>query len=232
MLRRSSAVPSFASALSRNPGLPRFGGNKDLASDTFSADKEGLISWNAFEAMAQCSGSTLRECFTQIHTYQVASANIFAGLTALRTLIWNSSTTFLEASTSFMTVLSQMKLPSLRRVILSCDSSSSEIFLETHGPKLTPNFTFRSRVLKVCPNLRSFSILGMPMISTLSEPIMSLVGMIFEASSVRRNMYRFFTELNTESLPNLREIWVENCEWPTGPIDRTGTKWRSRLQVK
>lgn len=26
---------------------------------------------------------------------------------------------------------------------------------------------------------------------------------------------RFFTELNTESLPNLHEIWVENCEWPT-----------------
>ncbi|KAJ7334896.1 hypothetical protein DFH08DRAFT_1083415 [Mycena albidolilacea] len=326
MLRRSSAAPSFASALSRNPslgphvrslgiqywssidhefgtnpmlaillrtsGLLRFGGNKDLANDTFSADEEGPISWNAFEAMAQCSGSTLRECFARIHTYQVASANIFAGLTALRTLIWNSSTTFLEvpnasghglpsleklwissASTSFMTVLSRMKLPSLRRVILSCDSPSSEIFLETHGPKLTELHVssyflsiMESRVLKLCPNLRSFSILGYRPPDAddlyLSEPITSLVKMIFEASYVRRNMAKneiaeweqFFTELNTESLPNLREIWVENCEWPTTErdiaksgwvrcaemmikrninlVDRTGTKWRSRLQVK
>ncbi|KAJ7896791.1 hypothetical protein B0H14DRAFT_2495284 [Mycena olivaceomarginata] len=326
MLRRSSAAPSFASALSRNPslgphirslviqywssidhefgtdpmlailsrtsGLLQFGGNKELANDKFSADEEGPISWNAFEAMAQCSGSTLRECFARIHTYQVASENVFASLTALRTLIWNSSTTFLEvpnasahglpsleklrissASTSFMTVLSRMKLPSLRRVILSCNSPSSEIFLETHGPKLTELHVssyflsiMESRVLKLCPNLRSFSILGYRPPDAddlyLSEPITSLVKMIFEASYVRRNMAkneiaeweRFFTELNTESLPNLHEIWVENCEWPTTErdiaksgwvrcaemmikrnislVDRTGTKWRSRLQVK
>ncbi|KAJ7699467.1 hypothetical protein B0H14DRAFT_3653002 [Mycena olivaceomarginata] len=326
MLRRSSAAPSFASVLSRNPslgphvrslviqywssidhelgtdpmlailsrtsGLLRFGGNKELANDKFSADEEGPISWNAFEAMAQCSGSTLRECFARIHTYQVASANVFASLTALRTLIWNSSTTFLEvpnasahglpsleklrissASTSFMTVLSRMKLPSLRRVILSCDSPSSEIFLETHGPKLTELHVssyflsiMESRALKLCPNLRSFSILGYRPPDAddlyLSEPITSLVKMILEASYVRRNMAkneiaeweRFFTELNTESFPNLHEIWVENCEWPTTErdiaksgwvrcaemmikrnislVDRTGTKWRSRLQVK
>jgi hypothetical protein len=87
-----------------------------------------------------------------------------------------------SASTSFMTMLSRMKcvlstslfftlmfdrLPSLRRVILSCDSPSSEIFLETHGPKLTELHVssyflsiMESRVLKLCPNLRSFSILG------------------------------------------------------------------------
>ncbi|KAJ7878519.1 hypothetical protein B0H14DRAFT_2341922 [Mycena olivaceomarginata] len=277
----------------------------DLRSDTMLAvfsrttglvQFEKSISWDAFEAMVKCSGSTLRstlrECFTQIHTYQVASANIFAGLTALRTLIWNSSTTFLEvpnasahglpsleklrissASTSFMTVLSQMKLPSLRRVILSCDSPSSEIFLETHDPKLTELHVssyflsiMESRVLKVCPNLRSFSILGVFSYTT-NMYVPTLPYFIPNSAILHTNCIlcpgakneiaeweRFFTELNTESLPNLREIWVENCKWPTTErdiaksgwvqcaemmikcninlVDRTGTKWRSRLQVK
>ncbi|KAJ7896790.1 hypothetical protein B0H14DRAFT_2678766 [Mycena olivaceomarginata] len=343
-LQRSSAVPSFASALSRNPSigpyvrslaveylqflgddsdsdvddeqskvevevdesvgadpmlavlsrtgaLVRFGRNKNIPIGRFSFNVERSISWDAFETMARLSGSSLRDCAARIDTRELASASVFAGLTALRALDWNSSTTFADvpnassdglpnleelrissASPSFMLVMSRMKLPYLRRVVISGGPESAETLLRSHGSKLTELYvshaTIRTKILEFCPNLRTLSISGYgrpeAVSFSLPEPVTSLVEIVFEASQSRKDSHmskmeiaeweRFFTEFDPVSFPNLREMKVEYCEWPTTEreiaksswarwgemmmkrninlVNRNGTKWRPRLKVK
>ncbi|KAJ7699464.1 hypothetical protein B0H14DRAFT_3035697 [Mycena olivaceomarginata] len=337
-LRRSSAVPSFASALSRNPSigpyvrslaveyfgddsdsdvddeskvevdesvgadpmlavlsrtgvLVRFGRNKNIPVERFSFNFERSISWDAFEAMARLSGSSLRDCAVRIDTRELTSASVFADFTALRALAWNSSTTFVDvpnasfdglpnlevlrissASPSFMLVLSRMKLPYLRRVVISGGPESTETLLRAHGSKLTELYvshaTLRTKTLEFCPNLRRLSMPGHgppeAVSFSLPEPITSLVEIVFGASHSRKDSHmgkmeiaeweRFFTEFDPVSFPNLREMKVEYCEWPTTEreiaksswarwgemmmkrninlVNRNGTKWRPRLKVK
>jgi hypothetical protein len=115
--------------LSRTTGLVRFGGRKVIPDDLYAAGAEEPISWDAFEAMVQCSGSTLRECVVRVAVREntLSSATIFDGFTVLRTLAWDSRTVFEVAnapanglrnleelritstSSSFMVVLSGMK---------------------------------------------------------------------------------------------------------------------------
>jgi hypothetical protein len=122
---------SMLAILSRTTGLVQFHGN--ISSDRsyfhyFKTLNNPRLSWNAFETMAKCSGSTLRECHANIGPPKHASALTltFNKLTALQILTWKCQGDFLNAanpnglphleelrivltSSSFLTVLSQMK---------------------------------------------------------------------------------------------------------------------------
>ncbi|KAJ7891423.1 hypothetical protein B0H14DRAFT_2688898 [Mycena olivaceomarginata] len=180
-------VDSMLSILSQTSGLVQFRGQNSFNSNQFVWD-EALISWNAFKAMAQCSGANLRHCSAEVGPCEDASAAVFDHLTALHTLIWHCRAAFTDMHTvdglpnleklgilltsqSFYTVLCLMKLKSLRHVVLSDYAPSPETFLEAHGPKLTrlelPHSTAQAlgvKMFDLCPNLRAIllSVNGHP----------------------------------------------------------------------
>ncbi|KAJ7694485.1 hypothetical protein B0H14DRAFT_820331 [Mycena olivaceomarginata] len=91
---------TMLAVFSRTTGLVQFGGRENNPADDMSCETEKSISWDAFEAMVKCSGSTLRECHVRMTNRQStsSSATIFDGFTALRTLGWDSRTAFRVAN--------------------------------------------------------------------------------------------------------------------------------------
>ncbi|KAJ7237745.1 hypothetical protein B0H12DRAFT_1138509 [Mycena haematopus] len=316
----SWTIPSFASVLSRNPSIgPRirtlvidaqsslnlyeidstiFSQTSGLERLTSSIASSMAISWDAFEAVAKCSGSTLREFSVTVRFWEQgqASAMIFSNLTALRTLRWNCQTRFISTDIpedglqnleelevswvdqSFLTVLSLMELKYLERVVLKStdfEDLNFETFLKAHGHKLIELDicyielkTLTVKILELCPNLRSISLAGYaavhdpPAVDDLypRRPVLSLVKITLNLRHWPQNKAwihkweRFFGKFEPKCLPNLREIAVKCCEWPTNErdipkscwvqwagkllkhgidlTDNTGTKWRPRLKVK
>ncbi|KAJ7891399.1 hypothetical protein B0H14DRAFT_2496984 [Mycena olivaceomarginata] len=253
------------------------------------------ISWDNFVAMAKYSGSTLREFSVKLASTAHASPTVFTDLSALRILEWKCETSFLSTNTpqdglpnledlriifaneSFLTVLSLMKLKSLRHVTLS-DQINLEAFLGAHGPKLTevnilcPNFKASNhKIFEVCSNLRCITVKS-PLLNHQNKPpeaiyfspphaVTSLTKItldVFYFNKIPKdNMVgweRFFIEFKPASFPNLREMEVKCCMWPTSEreiekscwvrwaeillkhninlTDENGVKWRPRLKVK
>ncbi|KAJ7684366.1 hypothetical protein DFH06DRAFT_1155424 [Mycena polygramma] len=178
-------------------------------------------------------------------------------------------------SESFLTAISLMKLESLRHVVFCYAAPAAETFLEAHGPKLTELQlpykaleTLEVGIFEVCPNLSSISlamnlILDLPLCADnfySAEQVPSLVKITLKSSSfpLRKDVVatweRFFTSFDPTCFPNLREMQVTCCDWPTSErdiskscwvrwagillkhnislTDKTGKKWRPRLQVK
>ncbi|KAJ6455988.1 hypothetical protein C8R47DRAFT_996509 [Mycena vitilis] len=181
------------------------------------------------------------------------------------------------ASQSFLTALSLMKLESLRHVVFCYVAPAAETFLEAHGPKLTELQlpysllqTLKVGILELCPNLSTISL---PMRVLLVRPATFDPRAVSNPSLARffpcprtisaalerfhhviATWERFFTTFDPTSFPNLREMEVECCVWPTSErdiakscwvrwaeillkhnvslTDKTGKKWRPRLQVK
>ncbi|KAF7359035.1 F-box domain-containing protein [Mycena sanguinolenta] len=339
LLRKSLAIPEFASVLRNKPTIgphirtlaigyyPDF----DYSSLTYHQINSGIlsqttglvrlsqyngsaaISWDAFEAVAASSGSKLREFSVRIAEQAQASAMMFGNLTALRTLKWTCSTSFLltnvpedglqnltelqisSTSESFLTVLSLMKLKSLKRVMLCTNDLTIKPFLKAHGPKLielhisSNNLrnlrTQTTKILDLCPNLGSLSLVAMvnlpmgdiPIADDLysCQAVPSLVKInldidfptqVYPSASLQvptelllrdkdhvAAWEKFFRHLQPKRLPNLHEIEVKCCVWPTNErdipknhwvrwaeillecginlTDKTGTKWRPRLKV-
>ncbi|KAJ6515265.1 hypothetical protein C8R45DRAFT_955868 [Mycena sanguinolenta] len=208
-LRHSSAVSEFASVLCSNPSIGHHIRNltfdywdypgeavSDVASTLLSRttglvrlnqqvedswiSMEGMISWDAFETVANRSGSTLREFSVRIQTEAHTSPNVFRDLVALRTLGWKCRTSFLltdvpedglqslkelrisSASQSFLTALSLMKLDSLQRVMLPINDLDFEPFLKAHGRKLTeivvPYTKRKFKIFELCPTFHSVTL--------------------------------------------------------------------------
>ncbi|KAJ7878515.1 hypothetical protein B0H14DRAFT_2711342 [Mycena olivaceomarginata] len=229
--------------LSRTTGLVRFGGRKVIPDDLYASRAEEPISWDAFEAMVQCSGSTLRECVVRVAVREnaLSSATIFDGFTVLRTLAWDSRTAFQVANapangSSFLVVLSRMKLQSLRRLALSGDGSGSETLLKAHE-----NFeTLGAQVFELCPNLCSLSIFGYdaPNAESFDPPrtFTTLVKIVFDVPDywgTTKNLSkdevvkweRFFVEFEPDNFPGVREITAHSCVWPTKERDIAKSPW-------
>ncbi|KAJ7891400.1 hypothetical protein B0H14DRAFT_2688893 [Mycena olivaceomarginata] len=183
-----------------------------------------------------------------------------------------------SADESFLTALSLMELDSLRRVTLSDDRVNPDAFFDAHGPKLSelsllyPNLTTsKDKIIEVCSNLRSITIKSLPYnrdkppeaiyFSSPHAVVSSLTKITLDVSYFNKipkeemaAWDRFFTEFQPESFPNLREMQVSCCVWPTSEreiakscwvrwaeillkhnislADKDGTKWRPRLKVK
>ncbi|KAJ7700714.1 hypothetical protein B0H17DRAFT_1046416 [Mycena rosella] len=254
--------------LAQMTGLVRFHGSSLSDFDYVYAfiHMELSISWDAFEVMTKASGSTLREFSKRVAECQRVSAATFNHLTQLRFLDWKCETSFdfsldtlddalprLEelrvwsADPSFFAALSVMKLPLLRRVLLSSTVTDFGEFLKTHGSKLTElrvrYWMVKSlavNIFKICPNLKliTFPVDQMtdspPSPETFSSPqtiCSSLESMQFK---IRRwfndNEYVakwevFFAGLQPKHFPNLREIEFSQIEWPTSERDIAKSCW-------
>ncbi|KAJ6500857.1 hypothetical protein C8R45DRAFT_925356 [Mycena sanguinolenta] len=309
---RSSAIPEFASVLRNNPTIgPRIctmtlgywdylAANKESAplyqvDSSILSQTSGLIrlsqrtgsaaiSWDAFEAVAASSGSTLREFSVRTDEQELTSAAIFSNLTALRTLKWTWSTSFLLPSTpeeglqnltelqvsltseSFLTALSLMRLKFLERVQVLCmNDLTTKPFLKAHGPKLNSDRE-NIRPLSEPSSLSLVATANSPMGHIPSaddlhscQAVPSLVKITLTVYFRPRDKAhiaaweKFFSHFQPKYLPNLREIEVQCCVWPTNErdipksywvrwaeillqyeinlTDKTGTKWRPRLKV-
>ncbi|KAJ7684387.1 hypothetical protein DFH06DRAFT_1155504 [Mycena polygramma] len=178
-------------------------------------------------------------------------------------------------SQSFLTALSLMKMESLRHVVFCYVAPAAETFLEAHGPKLTELQlpysvlqTLKVGIFELCPNLSTISLsmrvrLDLPLCANdfhCAEKVPSLVKITLnlpffaKRKDVMAKWERFFTSFDPTSFPNLRELEVKCCVWPTSErdiakscwvrwaeillkhdvslTDKTGKKWRPRLQVK
>ncbi|KAK7035981.1 F-box domain-containing protein [Favolaschia claudopus] len=157
----SSRAETMLAIVSRTSNLVRFGD-----SNRFSLDESMLfhtypsIDWDTFEALARCSGSSLRECSLSIETRKRVSPRVLESFASLRMLLWKSCTVFsaisdvsvdalpnleelriMSTDPSFLSVLSRLKLQALQRLIfadMELDDSGMKLreFFKTHGPKL------------------------------------------------------------------------------------------------
>ncbi|KAJ7715933.1 hypothetical protein B0H14DRAFT_3013585 [Mycena olivaceomarginata] len=238
---RADAMLTMLTILSQTTGALRITG-ETFNDIPMSLHMAGSISWDGFTVMTRCSGHTLRE-FSRIRRQTV-----FADLD-LR---------IFSADESFLTALSLMELDSLRRVTLSDDRVNPDAFFDAHGPKLSelsllyPNLTTsKDKIIEVCSNLRSITIKSLPY-NRDKPPEAIYFSSPHAVVSPKEEMAawdRFFTEFQPESFPNLREMQVSCCVWPTSEscwvrwaeillkhnislADKDGTKWRPRLKVK
>ncbi|KAJ6606063.1 hypothetical protein DFH09DRAFT_966230 [Mycena vulgaris] len=260
-----SETSSLSTLLSQTTGLVRFCGSqfnvKDLA-QTFFYRSESSIPWVAFEAMVRSSGRTLREYFHPVGKRHGVSADIFSGLTQLRSLDWECETSFklvdghgeglskLEElriwhqDPSFLAVLSRMKLPSLRRLLLCRDGTNFETFLKAHGSKLT-ELSIRYSIVEdlkvnifdVCPNLASltFAIDPLTVRPNLCFPRIRRTSLYLLGNSAARwksspltcvaKWVSFFEDFEPTHFPNLREIEFPSFEWPTSEREIAKSHW-------
>ncbi|KAJ7207552.1 hypothetical protein GGX14DRAFT_635493 [Mycena pura] len=235
------------------------------------------ISWDVFIAMAKSSGSSLRECYTRVGLSSTPSLpqapDIFSHLVELRKLDWSCETKFLcnsmdapvpvnalanleelciqSTDESFLTVLSSMKLTSLRHVALFCDVKA-EKFLQVHGSYLRelemPSSSVNNlsvSILDICPNLSSIALSCNPSLTCWGllskevipdqgaflsrKPAASLVEIKLLRQEIRQDSLAeweyFLVTFPHTSSPNLREIQVTCFEWPTSEREISKSCW-------
>ncbi|KAJ7213528.1 hypothetical protein GGX14DRAFT_542380 [Mycena pura] len=223
------------------------------------------ISWTAFDNMTRTSGASLRECSVRIKMQENASPTVFSHLVELRKMKWQCWTTFVCDATapvkalpklsdllvwnsdeSFLTALSLMMLPSLRRLVLRCDVKA-ESFLLLHGSKLSELDIpiscvkeFSVNVLDLCLNVCTLSLswseddfLDVEKTFLSRTPAASLTKMKMRLPSyydlwekdIRTRYQQSIATLPQKSLPNLREVWVSAFQWPTSERDIARDRW-------
>ncbi|KAJ7142137.1 hypothetical protein C8R43DRAFT_1016426 [Mycena crocata] len=187
-LRAVAEDPMMVSLLSQTTGLLRMCGwsADNLQEKSCLVSRETMIPWDAFEALAKSSGSTLREFSHRVGLQQRASTVVFNDLTQLQSLDWKCEAQFAcstdgapldglpnleelrvwRCDPSFLTALSLMKLFSLRRLSLSLEVEAPIHFLQTHGFRLVElDIPYRTvetlkvnTIFDVCPSLRFISL--------------------------------------------------------------------------
>ncbi|KAK7063570.1 F-box domain-containing protein, partial [Favolaschia claudopus] len=264
VMRKSRS--SLTSILSQASALVQFG-------DHLAAGYAPSINWDAFAAMARCSGHTLRECSVNIRREEVVhSASIFDNLTALRILDWESQVVYTDidsadveglssleelrtttASASFLNLLTHLTLTSIRRVEFSDDCSTPKDFLVKHGSKLTQlELPFShleglktSKIFDLCSNLNSITFFEddsehPPSVQDLysSQAVHPLAKITFkmywykEKKQVITAWDVFFSQFEPECFPNLRDLAVTCCSWPTNEVSSYWVRWSEILRPR
>ncbi|KAJ7056790.1 hypothetical protein C8F01DRAFT_1372749 [Mycena amicta] len=233
------------------------------------------LSWNAFVALAKCAGTRLEELAAHILTDRdYTSPRVFGCFTTLKTLRWKCTMEFtlkdlqayrsalpqledLEvqvADKSLFTVLSSMRLPSLRRLTLWPDvGAKCDGFLTKHGRVLTeldiPVQCVESDLLEFCSNLVALTITWGWRVSprdsdwTAQPPDKSvfmptklaraLTKITFAVSMPFKSDKKHVPEwsqylidlLPLDSIPNLSEIHFPGIQWPTTERDIAKNDW-------
>ncbi|KAK7022305.1 F-box domain-containing protein [Favolaschia claudopus] len=223
------------------------------------------ICWEAFERLANLAGSSLREVSAPLRAEQPVSTTIFNEFPVLQKLNWTSDTTFgdsecppvdalanmnelwvTKASSSFLSVLTQMKLHSLRRLVY-LTSVCPNSFLEVHGAKLAELVicvdqadTLKSKIYTLCPNLSSITIYGSRLVQAKiqivqdicpREMVKSLHKIILDFDwwdSDKKNISAwdtFFRKFMYQRDSNPGELQVKCFSWPTNERDIKKSEW-------
>ncbi|KAK7035988.1 F-box domain-containing protein [Favolaschia claudopus] len=254
--------------LSRTNNLVEFSsGSRFTEASSFIRMDDLQLSWDAFETLAKYSGSTLREFLGRIKAHDSnASPIAFNSLKALQKLWWRCGARFPDVTTvssdalqslealrissahsSFLSVLSEMKLPLLRHVILSerFTIQSQDAFFQTHGSKLTEltisdNIveSLGAKLFEFCPNLSVLTLLGFteypPDFKHFHPPrqVPSLIKIIFESyygmthKEAEPSWNNFFTNFKSQHcLTGLQEMRFTYCKWPTNEREIAKSCW-------
>ncbi|KAK7048808.1 F-box domain-containing protein [Favolaschia claudopus] len=221
------------------------------------------ICWEAFERLAKFAGSTLLEFSAPLRAEKPVSATIIDEFPMLQKLNWTSEVTFddsecpsvdalanmnelwvTKASSSFLSLLTQMKLHSLRRLVY-LTSECPNSFLEVHGAKLAELVicvnqadTLKSKIYTLCPNLSSISIYGSTlypvqivqdicpreMVKSLRKIILDLDGFGSDKNTISA-WDTFFRKFMYQRDFNPGELQVKWFSWPTNERDIKKSEW-------
>ncbi|KAJ7073597.1 hypothetical protein C8F01DRAFT_1360452 [Mycena amicta] len=144
-------------------GLRRLSSIRDQQSHTVYYASEAPIVWDTFLAV---DFGRLEECSIRIATEHLASPRrVFAICgTAVDALPKLEELIVRESDSSFATVLSRMKLPSLKRARF-LQTINSEVLLEMHGSRLSTLeipvsafLTLNTHIFDLCSNLTSLTV--------------------------------------------------------------------------
>ncbi|KAK7024059.1 F-box domain-containing protein [Favolaschia claudopus] len=262
---KSPKADAIVAIFSRTNNLVEFGNGTSFTESSALIHMGHCISWDAFETLAACSGSTLRKFLGHIQPREPdVSPTVFNNLQALQTLWWRCRVKFSDvigvsahalpslevlrisfADPSFLSVLIEMQLPSLRHVILPDPFMNQEIFFMTHGFKMTElsllDGVFESlgvKLFEFCPNLSILMLsdkfaIKPPNFEHLHPPhkVPSLVEIVFQAQhwiSTKESESRwhtFFTNFNPQYLSGLRDMRFNCYAWPTNERDIAKSYW-------
>ncbi|KAJ6620722.1 hypothetical protein B0H10DRAFT_2020262 [Mycena sp. CBHHK59/15] len=145
---------------------------------------------------------------------------------------------------SFLVVLSHMKLPSLKSAIFSGTTRGGNSFFQTHGKKLQTLTVsvaqiadFDLAIFRNCPSIRVLTILcdekvvPNPSSFQVSLKHMHLESIVIRLSDYGLTQYRerkwveFFSALDLEAFPVLREIQHFECNWPSTEREILKSNW-------
>ncbi|KAJ7938340.1 hypothetical protein B0H13DRAFT_1851782 [Mycena leptocephala] len=225
------------------------------------------LSWTAFSELGVLTGSSLRS-FYDIPVCKASSAvdpAVFARFLQMREFSWDSGTVFktgpklVSADTfgllvalrvdtfeaSFLDMLSDLELPSLRTVVFSATASGGARFFQRHGAKLRELtlsvLQITDAKLAIWPNCPSLTVLGVacddkhPASSSCLET--SETHEHLERVVFRTTLYRLKQSHQTAlgnlllsvqlsaSFPALREIEHPLCDWPTAEPQISKSRW-------
>ncbi|KAJ7061332.1 hypothetical protein C8F01DRAFT_1057881 [Mycena amicta] len=252
-------------------GLRRLSSIRGQLQYTVYYAAESPIAWNTFVSV---DFGRLEECSIRIATERLVSPAVFSRLEELRVLRWRCETSFViettaipvdalpkleelivrEADSSFGTVLSHMKLPSLKRARF-LQTINSEVLLEIHGSTLSTLeipasalLALNTHIFDLCSNLTSLTVCwayqriqpgggafllppegdvfnaGIPVIS-VAEIIFDTVFPLEQAALKDRWSQFLVNTFPHESLPNLKEIRTTTFKWPTTERDIAKSPW-------
>ncbi|KAJ7053972.1 hypothetical protein C8F01DRAFT_1374872 [Mycena amicta] len=238
------------SALAHRPPIQTVLGNQGML----------YAAWTTFVKLAECAGDSLFRCQLRVAAYDSeasTSPTVFMRVTVLRELDWMSLTRFtteevpegadwlpkLEtlrvyvADQSFLTMLSRLSLPALRRLSFLVSESPSldcEPLIRVHGVKLTEldidqDAMARTSVpvLDLCPNITSVvmqsssysktpsSINFLPTSPHASLTMLSVTWLCRIVTPRKYDSWEtFITTFDLTLLPSLEEVRPLYFTWP------------------
>ncbi|KAJ7756216.1 hypothetical protein B0H16DRAFT_1885986 [Mycena metata] len=223
------------------------------------------LRWDAFCALAECTGSSM-ELLRGISIPHRGAANplVFTSFPRLRELEWYSNATFTDkpevdtftslvkltvttSDPSFLTLLSQMELPSLQTVEFPAGSTGGACFFQKHGGKLCDlalsTFQLGDPALAIwrnCPSMKTLHVCcgsKFPTIfslcttgqthTTLERIVFKVPSYLHHGQSQKKALKKVMTSLlaSLSSFPALRDITHPACVWPTSEPEILKSSW-------
>ncbi|KAJ7711268.1 hypothetical protein B0H16DRAFT_635735 [Mycena metata] len=225
------------------------------------------ITWKTFVDLGGTAGSTLQSfCGIKIAKASAVDPTVFARYPEMRDFGWDSTTVFKTTpklipvdafgllanltvnifDESFVKVLAQMELPSLRTVTFSATANGGVQFFERHGAKLrevtlssTQIVDTKLAIWRNCPNL---TVLGIscdskhparPSCLEIGDTHERIERIVFKLTHEYRLRPSHETDLTgllrrlraSKSFPALREVMHPNCVWPTTEREILKSHW-------
>ncbi|KAJ7649572.1 hypothetical protein DFH06DRAFT_1208529 [Mycena polygramma] len=191
-----------------------------------------------FHSFTELTSLDWKCCTKFVHRSRGADHGGLQKLTDLR--IW-----YLDQS--FLTVLASTPLPSLRRLSLSRNVEDATEFLRSCGSTLSELDldhetlkNLRTNVFVLCPNLAFLSAhcregLSQPYLPAVSHFVADnnlhdhLVKINIELDHIRKENIELwdtvFGAIQAQQFPNLREVYVECCQWPKTEREIKKSHW-------
>ncbi|KAJ7166457.1 hypothetical protein C8R43DRAFT_917891 [Mycena crocata] len=247
-------VSDFALIIARVPALKTLDGN-------------GFpLSWKVFNEFSNAAGPNLHRFGGMIVDKAAGhgSPTVFSLFPRMQSFAWSSKTVFKTGASliptgtfdllveltiqifdaSFMTVLSQMELPSLRNATFGVKAIGGNVFFQKHGAKLrklrvsVAQINSDLDIFRLCPRLTLFGITydgkRVPRQDAFDPSCTHkcLERIVFKCAdpftwetAPQHKWDSLFKGLKTVSFPSLQEIEHDQCDWPRKEQGISQSQW-------